>query len=62
MSEKQMSALFGCPAVAVAEPMIITPAEAKANENCLTGGQIHEIDKTGLTTIDNLNVSRSRSI
>jgi hypothetical protein len=42
--------------------MIFAPAEAKANENCLTGGQIHEIDKTGLATIDNLNVNQSRSI
>ena len=44
--------------------MIFAPAEvkAKANESCLTGGQIHEIDKTGLATIDNPNVNQSRSI
>lgn len=42
--------------------MIFAPAEEKANENCFTGGQIQEIDKTGLATIDNLNVNLSLSI
>jgi len=62
MSERPMSALFGCPAVAVAQPMIFAPAEVKAIENCFTGGQIQAIDKIGRATIDNLNVNQSLSV